>query len=54
VPIVVVSGLMDEALARDAFAHGAFDYVVKPVDMRRLAEVVDIALLLGGSGAADG
>jgi len=54
VPIVVVSGLMDEALARHALAHGAFDYVVKPVDMARLAEVVNIALLLGGSGAADG
>jgi len=44
--IIMVSGTNDEALARRALAAGAFDYLVKPVDLTRLAEVVDLALLI--------
>ena len=43
--VIMVSGTNDDALARRALAHGAFDYIVKPVDLTRLAEVVDLALL---------
>jgi DNA-binding NtrC family response regulator len=43
--IIMVSGTNDDALARRALANGAFDYVVKPVDLARLAEIVELALL---------
>jgi DNA-binding NtrC family response regulator len=43
--VVMVSGTRDDALARRALAHGAFDYVIKPVDLARLTEIVDLALL---------
>jgi DNA-binding NtrC family response regulator len=45
VPVIMLSGTADEELGRQALARGAFDYVVKPVDLRRLAEVIDLALL---------
>jgi DNA-binding NtrC family response regulator len=41
----MVSGTNDDALARRALAHGAFDYVVKPVDLNRIVDIVDLALL---------
>ena len=47
VPIIMVSGTADEELGRQALARGAVDYVVKPVDIRRLAGLVDLALLIG-------
>ena len=43
--VIMLSGTNDDALARRALAAGAFDYVVKPVDLTRLAEIVDLALL---------
>jgi CheY-like chemotaxis protein len=43
--VIMVSGTNDDALARRALAHGAFDYVVKPVDLNRIVEIVDLALL---------
>ena len=43
--VIMVSGTNDDALARRALAHGAFDYIVKPVDLTRLVEIVDLALL---------
>jgi two-component system, sensor histidine kinase and response regulator len=43
--VIMVSGTSDDALARRALAAGAFDYVVKPVDLTRLAEIVELALL---------
>lgn len=46
VPVVIVSGTPDEELARQALAHGAFDYIVKPVDLGYLAETVAIALAM--------
>ena len=38
-PIVIVSGYTSEELARDLLKDGAFDFVTKPVEMRRLAEI---------------
>ena len=46
VPVIMVSGTIDEELARRALAHGAFDYVVKPVDLRYLAESMALALIV--------
>jgi CheY-like chemotaxis protein len=46
VPVVIVSGTTDEELARQALAHGAFDYIVKPVDLRYLAETMALALAM--------
>ncbi len=43
--VIMVSGTADLQAARHALALGAFDYIVKPVDMVRLTEVVDAALL---------
>lgn len=46
VPVVMVSGTTDEERARQALARGAFDYIVKPVDLRYLAETVEVALAM--------
>ena len=46
--VIMVSGTVSQELARRALDNGAFDYVVKPVDLPRLAEVIETALLLKG------
>jgi DNA-binding response OmpR family regulator len=45
-PVIMLSGVADEDLGRQALARGAFDYIVKPVDVRQLAHVIDLALLM--------
>ena len=42
--VIMVSGTRDEELSRSAFAHGAFDYVTKPVDFPYLAQAIETAL----------
>jgi len=44
--VIMVSGSSDEKAARRTLALGAFDYIVKPVDMSRLTHLVETALLL--------
>jgi len=44
VPIIMVTGNTDAELARDTLKRGAFDYVMKPFDLDRLARVVEVAL----------
>jgi DNA-binding NtrC family response regulator len=44
VPIIMVTGNTDAELARDTLKCGAFDYIMKPFDLSRLARVVEIAL----------
>lgn len=39
--VVMVSGLHDDASAKQAFARGAFDYIVKPIDIVYLARTMD-------------
>jgi DNA-binding NtrC family response regulator len=46
--VIMVSGTASQDLARRALDNGAFDFVVKPVDLPRLAEVIETALLLKG------
>ena len=45
--VIVVSGTQDAELARATLAEGAFDYVTKPFDLGRVADVVAAAILHG-------
>lgn len=47
-PVIVVSGTQDIDLARATLAEGAFDYVTKPFNLGRVADVVGAAILHGG------
>jgi CheY-like chemotaxis protein len=42
--VIMVSGTESEVVARNALDKGAFDYIMKPVDLQRLRSVVDAAL----------
>ena len=44
--VIMVSGTADEELARRTLAHGAFDYVTKPVDLGYLAQSLETALTM--------
>jgi DNA-binding response OmpR family regulator len=44
VPVIMMSAITDEAVARRTLSHGAFDYIRKPFDGERLMAVVDAAL----------
>ena len=46
VKIIVVSGTLDTRLTQQTLARGAFDYVVKPVDMGYLAHSVQTAVTM--------
>jgi DNA-binding NtrC family response regulator len=43
--VVVISGTRDIDLARVALKAGAFDYITKPFDLRRVAAVVAAAVV---------
>ena len=47
IPVVMLSGLDDEDLARELLGAGAFDYVRKPFQLDNLEQVVALAVLLG-------
>jgi DNA-binding NtrC family response regulator len=44
VPIIMLTGSIDLALAQETLKEGAFDYVAKPVDFDRLAQVIEAAV----------
>lgn len=44
--VIMVSGEADLEVARRALAHGAFDYVGKPVDFAYLAQSLEAALMM--------
>lgn len=44
VPIIMLTGNTDEALARDALRRGAFDYIPKPFDFERLKRALEFAI----------
>lgn len=46
VKIIMVSGGTDVAIAKQALAHGAFDYVTKPVDVDYLIRSLETAMSL--------
>lgn len=47
VPVIVVTAATDAELARRTLEQGAFDFVMKPFDLRRVAELVEAAVLHG-------
>jgi DNA-binding response OmpR family regulator len=47
IPVVMLSGTDDEALACDLLKAGAFDYVRKPFMLDNLEQVVGLAMLVG-------
>jgi len=44
--VIMVSGTANTDIARRTLAHGAFDYVVKPVDLEYLARSLEAALAM--------
>ena len=46
-PVVMLSGSDDEALARSTLKGGAFDYVRKPFDLQALDRAVTLAVMVG-------
>jgi len=44
--VIMVSGTSDAEVAKRALAHGAFDYVVKPVDFAYLGQSLDSAIAM--------
>ena len=46
VKVIMVSGTSDVALAQRELAHGAFDYVTKPVDLEHLAQSMESAVMM--------
>jgi DNA-binding NtrC family response regulator len=44
--VIMVSGTTDADLAKRALARGAFDYVVKPIDLNYLAQSLETALAM--------
>jgi DNA-binding response OmpR family regulator len=44
VPIIMVTANADESLARETLMRGAFDYIMKPLDMARLGQVLGAAV----------
>lgn len=45
VPVIMVSGVTDEATAKSALEYGAYDYVTKPIDFDYLNTTILIKLL---------
>lgn len=41
-PVIVVTGLEDEATARKALSLGAYDYISKPVDFEHLTSTLSL------------
>jgi DNA-binding NtrC family response regulator len=46
--VIMVSGVHDAALASETLARGAFDYVVKPVDLAYLTQSLEAAIAAAG------
>ena len=44
--VIMVSATQDAATAKRALAYGAFDYVVKPIDLQYLSRSIETAVLM--------
>jgi len=42
--VILLTGLADKEVARDALRMGAFEYILKPVDLARLQSAVEVCL----------
>ncbi len=47
--VIMVTGLQEESIAQEAMAHGAYAYVVKPFDFKRLELTVSTGLIVASS-----
>ena len=47
--VIMVTGLQEENIAQEAMAHGAYAYVVKPFDFKRLELAVSTGLIVASS-----
>jgi CheY-like chemotaxis protein len=47
-PVIMVTANVDEELAKTTLQAGAFDYVMKPVAVDRLREILAAAMALSG------
>jgi two-component system, NtrC family, response regulator PilR len=47
-PVIMVTANADEDLAKATLRAGAFDYVMKPVNLSRLRELLTAAMALTG------
>ncbi|MBI1737380.1 MAG: response regulator [Candidatus Rokubacteria bacterium] len=50
--VIVVSGTPDAELARTTLQLGAFDYITKPFNLGRVADLVGAAILQDGGAAS--
>jgi CheY-like chemotaxis protein len=52
--VIMVTGNLDRDIARRTLAHGAFDYLVKPIDHKHLLQSIELAIEVKGldEGAA--
>jgi DNA-binding NtrC family response regulator len=46
-PVIIITGVANIEIARQTLRAGAFDFIMKPFDPERVAEVVETALLHG-------
>jgi DNA-binding response OmpR family regulator len=44
--IIMVSGTMNEQMAKRTLAAGAFDYITKPIDIAHLIDAIETALAM--------
>ena len=44
IPVVLLTGLHDERMAKEAFENHALDYITKPIDMNYLMNIVNSQL----------
>lgn len=50
IPVIIVSGFGDRNVMRQAWSLGAFDFLDKPINSKRLIENLSIALEMGAEG----
>jgi len=50
-PVIVISGIDNAEVARDALESGAFDFMMKPLTLSRVRQVVEAAIAKGGGSA---
>lgn len=43
VNVIMISGMLDLGLAREAMSLGAIDYLAKPIDLTKLGELIESA-----------
>lgn len=48
--VVMVSGIRDESVAKQALARGAFDYIIKPLDLTYLGRTLDTIKAMTAQG----